>query len=66
MSGACFLQMMVGALASFVVGQVHTDSALPMVMVMTSAAVIAFLGYLVARAALALRPAAEGLSPGAD
>ncbi|WP_422365862.1 multidrug effflux MFS transporter [Pelagibius sp.] len=61
-----FLQMMVGALASFVVGQVQTDSALPMVMVMTAAAVIAFLGYLVARTALALRPAAEGLSPGGD
>lgn len=54
-----FLQMMVGALASFIVGQVQTDSALPMVVVMTAAAIIAFLGYLLARAALTFRTAAS-------
>ena len=60
-----FLQMMVGAFASFIVGQVQTDSALPMVMVMSGAAIIAFFGYFVARAALSLRAVATA-SPGAE
>ncbi len=60
-----FLQMMVGALASFVVGQLLTDSALPMVTVMSGAAIVAFLGYFIARTALTLRPAAPS-APAAD
>lgn len=54
-----FLQMMIGSLATLVVGWLQDDSALPMAWVMSSAALIAFLGYCLARAALALRaPAA--------
>ena len=51
-----FLQMMVGALATLLVGKLQDETVFPMVAVMSSAAIIAFLGYLLARAA----PAASG------
>lgn len=62
-----FLQMMIGSLATLVVGALQDDTALPMAWVMSSAAVIALLGYGLARAALALRTqaaAAEGPTSG--
>lgn len=45
------LQMMVGALATLLVGHLQDDTALPMALVMSAAAVIAMLGYRVARSA---------------
>jgi DHA1 family bicyclomycin/chloramphenicol resistance-like MFS transporter len=60
-----FLQMMVGALATLLVGKLQDDTAFPMAAVMSAAAIIAFLGYCLARAALALRAAAVP-SPGDD
>ncbi|NIA69194.1 multidrug effflux MFS transporter [Pelagibius litoralis] len=61
-----FLQMTVGGLATLLVGHFQGESSImPMVMVMSGAAVIAFLGHFLARAALALR-AGTSLSPGAD
>ncbi len=54
-----FLQMAVGALATLVVGKLQDDTAFPMVAVMSAAAIIAFLGYLLARWALTWRAAAE-------
>ncbi len=52
-----FLQMMAGALVALLVGWLQDDTAFPMVTVMSSAAVLAFLGYMLARSALALRAA---------
>jgi len=60
-----FLQMMVGALATLLVGKLQDDTVFPMAAVMSAAAIIAFLGYCLARAALALRAAAVP-SPGDD
>ena len=60
-----FLQMMVGALATLLVGKLQDDTVFPMVAVMSSAAIIAFLGYGLARATLATRAAAAA-SPGDD
>ncbi|WP_420347164.1 multidrug effflux MFS transporter [Pelagibius sp.] len=60
-----FLQMMVGGVATLVVGHLQSDTATPMVAVMTAAAVIAFLGYFLAKIALAARPAAT-VSRGAE
>jgi DHA1 family bicyclomycin/chloramphenicol resistance-like MFS transporter len=60
-----FLQMMVGALATLLVGKLQDDTVFPMAAVMSAAAIIAFLGYSLARAALALRAAAVP-SPGDD
>ena len=60
-----FLQMMVGALATLLVGRLQDDTVFPMVAVMTSGAIIAFLGYGLARATLASRAAAAA-SPAAD
>ena len=60
-----FLQMMVGGVATLVVGHLQSDTATPMVAVMTAAAVIAFLGYFLAKIALAARPAAA-VSRGAE
>jgi MFS transporter, DHA1 family, multidrug resistance protein len=50
-----FLQMMVGALATLLVGELQDDTAFPMAAVMSSAALIAFIGYGLARSALAVR-----------
>jgi DHA1 family bicyclomycin/chloramphenicol resistance-like MFS transporter len=47
------LQMMVGALATLLVGHLQDDTALPMALVMTAAAVVACLGYWFARSARA-------------
>ncbi len=55
---AGFLQMTVGALATLVVGELQDDTVFPMVGVMSSAAIIAFLGYVLARTALTARAAA--------
>jgi len=52
-----FLQMAVGSLATVVVGHLQDDTVFPMVGVMSASAIIALLGYLLARAALELRPA---------
>ena len=53
-----FLQMMAGALVALLVGWLQDDTVFPMVTVMSAAASTAFLGYLLARSALALRGAA--------
>jgi MFS transporter, DHA1 family, multidrug resistance protein len=53
-----FLQMAVGALATLVVGHLQDDTVFPMVGVMSAAAIIAFLGYILARSAQAARAAA--------
>lgn len=60
-----FLQMVVGALATWAVGELQDDSAFPMAAVMAVSAVIAILGYAVARVSLSRRAAAAG-APGAD
>ncbi|MGF1592261.1 MAG: multidrug effflux MFS transporter [Kiloniellaceae bacterium] len=60
-----FLQMMVGALATLVVGKLQDDSVYPMVAVMSTAAIIALLGYGLARLAPALRAKAAA-APGDD
>jgi len=52
-----FLQMMVGALATLLVGRLQDDTVFPMTAVMSAAAIVAFLGYLVARSALGWRAA---------
>ena len=54
-----FLQMFVGALVTLLVGHLQDDTVFPMVGVMSAAAVIAFLGFLLARAAVGLRRAAS-------
>src|SRR3546814_16606533 len=46
-----FLQMMVGALATLLVGHLQVDTALPMALIMIAASIIAFLGYCRARTA---------------
>src|SRR3546814_15074269 len=40
-----FLQMMVGALATLLVGHLQDDTALPMALILIAASIIAFLGY---------------------
>ncbi|HMA13573.1 MAG TPA: MFS transporter, partial [Kiloniellaceae bacterium] len=57
-----FLQMMVGALATLLVGRLQDDTVFPMTAIMSGAAIIAFLGYLMARSALAWR--APSAAPG--
>jgi DHA1 family bicyclomycin/chloramphenicol resistance-like MFS transporter len=47
------LQMLVGGLATLLVGKLQNDTVFPMIAVMSSAAIIALLAYLMARAALA-------------
>ncbi|MGF1628395.1 MAG: multidrug effflux MFS transporter [Kiloniellaceae bacterium] len=59
-----FLQMMVGALATLLVGKLQDDTVFPMVAVMSGAAIIAFLSYGLARTTLAMRAAAA--SAGTD
>ena len=44
-----FLQMALGAFATMLVGQLQDDTAFPMIGVMTSAAVLALLGFLLAQ-----------------
>src|SRR3546814_6888438 len=46
-----FLQMMVGALATLLVGHLQDDTALPMALIMIAASILAFLGYCRARSA---------------
>jgi MFS transporter, DHA1 family, multidrug resistance protein len=58
------LQMMVGGFATLLVGKLQDDTVFPMVAVMSAAAVIAFLGYGLAR--LALARSLEATAPGAD
>jgi DHA1 family bicyclomycin/chloramphenicol resistance-like MFS transporter len=60
-----FLQMTVGALATLLVGRLQDDTVFPMIWVMCGAAVIAFLGYGLARLARAPRKAAA-TAPGDD
>ena len=60
-----FLQMTVGALATLLVGKLQDDTVFPMIWVMCGAAVIAFLGYALARLAVTRRPAVAG-APGDD
>ncbi len=60
-----FTQMMVGALVTLLVGWLQDDTVYPMVAVMTASAVIAFLGYLLARTPLPLERAAQP-APEAD
>jgi threonine/homoserine/homoserine lactone efflux protein len=50
--------MTVGALATLLVGKLQDDTVFPMIWVMCGAAVIAFLGYVLARAAQTQRAAA--------
>lgn len=59
------LQMMVGGLATLLVGHLQDDTVFPMVAVMSGAAIIAFLGYVLARASVGLR-AAPGAATGDD
>ncbi|WP_227010563.1 multidrug effflux MFS transporter [Pelagibius marinus] len=58
-----FTQMMIGALVTLLVGWLQGDTVYPMVTVMAASAVIAFLGYLLARTPLpregSVQPAAE-------
>lgn len=60
-----FLQMAVGSLATVIVGHLQDDTVFPMVGVMSASAIIALLGYLLARTALELRPAAAAAPEGA-
>jgi len=57
--------MTVGALATLLVGKLQDDTVFPMIWVMCGAAVIAFLGYGLARLARAPRAAAAA-APGDD
>ncbi|GAB4365750.1 MAG: multidrug effflux MFS transporter [Kiloniellaceae bacterium] len=53
-----FLQMAAGALVTVIVGALQDDTVFPMAAVMSTSAIIALFGFLLARAALRPRPAA--------
>ena len=59
-----FLQMFVGGLGTLVVGHFQGDSALPMAMVMSAAAILALLGHFLARIALSMRGPASASASG--
>ena len=59
-----FLQMAAGALVTLLVGQLQDDTVFPMIGVMSAAALIAMLGFLLARLATRRRTAAALASQG--